>query len=749
MEYASSLEKNGYDDLEFLKTRTEAQLLEIGQSVGMPIGHSQKFAFSIHQKGSIRSFAAAMKACDALGPSSSTEYEHSFYDRDEIMAEVMSQVVKFNFKNRGKTDHNMHTFVVVPGGSGIGKSRFGYEIGNQIANSGGAGGIFNDCPIVTKYVGIDFNNGERFDAKFDMSAAANLRLGVRLAAQGLMHKSFEEIVQGPSPIYSAFKARSVLERIVADALNAPENDEAVVCIVLHLDEFQAYVDAFPKSVDGFAGHDYLNDILRQVGDLMRTGLKSTEYHKRFFLVPVLTGTAENDIRIVKTDKYKLYTVMLDNLQKVSALNMYDDKFIINADQHKERSKGVRSSNHFRVALTDTGYVPRIIAHLLNLEKNEVRMNTPWGDILDNYENPKRGLKLSQLGGPDAAEAIIHLALSAQAVEPEFMLPGGTTVGELQRKGEILLKESYDNSKFYIHLPFVQLKAINLLLIGHRKIGAFDQSLLFSPSMARPWRYQDFEVLHGHFLALKVKALICVQQNKIDNARVTAESQSVELSKSEQNVYKRASYTLKHCQKRLQHLEVERTEGFELQEVFRGVLGHKDTLGLRVNLQPMTCFQETTKWISKKDELAPVTTTVECKEERDRVSLFDGVFLHAYGTAIFDGRFGLKATKSTHKPVLVVWQAKHSGLDTKKPVVSASNIHEWHSEAESALVEWQDEYDVVYTFLTNRKLTNRPDLELPKGILVVTRDELSDYMSSTLAGRGLIPLDTDNNDAARH
>ena len=43
--YAAALEDAGYDDVEFLQTRSEDQLLAIAQLVKMPIGHAQKFAY--------------------------------------------------------------------------------------------------------------------------------------------------------------------------------------------------------------------------------------------------------------------------------------------------------------------------------------------------------------------------------------------------------------------------------------------------------------------------------------------------------------------------------------------------------------------------------------------------------------------------------------------------------------------------------------------------------------------------------
>ena len=47
--YACALEDAGYDDLEFLQTRTEEQLLAIGKMVSMPIGHAQRFVHAIEK----------------------------------------------------------------------------------------------------------------------------------------------------------------------------------------------------------------------------------------------------------------------------------------------------------------------------------------------------------------------------------------------------------------------------------------------------------------------------------------------------------------------------------------------------------------------------------------------------------------------------------------------------------------------------------------------------------------------------
>ena len=321
---------------------------------------------------------------------------------------------------------------------------------------------------MTKYIFCDLNhNGASFDSDFDTRSNAGLRIGARLAAQGLVFKSFTQIIRDrPVSEYVAFNAHDVLKRIVVNALQKSKDAETVVAVVLHLDEFQFYVDAFP---DAAQGREALKLMLREVGDFMRQGLQGTEYYKRFFIVPVLTGTAATDVHFLITEKYKEFTILLGPITQASGFQMYDDKFIggkpklsepeLN-DLSEEEGKGrqrlvlARSQNHFHVAMADTGFLPRILDDLLNLEADEIEADTNWGYVLSTYENRKRALTLEAFGGMESAEALIHFSLSAQLVEREFSLPGGTKVGDLERMGELVLKPSEDNTQFYVFISLI-------------------------------------------------------------------------------------------------------------------------------------------------------------------------------------------------------------------------------------------------------------------------------------------------------
>jgi hypothetical protein len=671
------------------------------------------------------------------------------HDRDAQLRAV-AEVARLNFFNRGAKDYNMHTFVVVPGASGIGKSRFGFEVfrrmetqfpaeGAAAAGGGGGGGSVgvDSTTIVTRYVFVDFNNGHRFETAFDQRYDDDRRMGLRLAAQGVLKCQFLDLVGKPTEELRAFRVRAVLERIVTDALKSAD-DDAVVAVVLHLDEFQAYVDAFG---DADAGRTALKGMLRHVGDFMRTGLTGSSFERRFFVVPVLTGTAANDVGFLRTDKYQEQILLLEPLTERSALAMFDEKF--------PGREVVRAQDHFRIALADSGYVPRIVRFLLDGAATDTDVaETNWGARLDTLylvnERIRRSLELSHFGGRESATAIVQFALSATPVDREFVLPGGKAVGELERKGEILLVPDSASRAFHVRLPFVQLRALNQLLAGEQSAARapFPPELLFSPTRDRPWRWQDFELLHAHFQVLRMKALLAAQQARILAAHDRSQLAVKELAAAQGDDFVRAAADSRAWETRLTDLRQEAQEGFSLAHVCRGAVGNPSTLARRVLLRDSTrCFREEKKWIVlRKDQPRPAAT-VGCGAAGE-CELLEGVFLCAAGTALFDGRFCCASATAGRKAVLVVWQDKHTEVMNASPTVSKQFILEWHAEAHHALVHWHDGYDVVFLFLTNRPLVEEglgDAVTLPKDLLVVTRQQLHQYLSPTFAGRGLIPL----------
>ena len=681
------------------------------------------------------SFEDAITAAGGVFPphSSPAKFTYSLRDRSEQLG-LVADLVKSNWQRRGNVNHNYHNFLIVPGASGIGKTRFGFEVLRLIEGlSPSLTQQENDVrTIVSKYICVDFNNGERFDPLFDSEVGANLRLGVRLAAKGLLKAPFLGPVLRRPEVYQAFQPLEVLGRVVSDALK--DHESAAVALVLHFDEFQAYVDEFGNLSDGRTA---LKHMLRFVGDFMRTGLQGGPLDGRFFVVPVLTGTAANDVKFLRTDRYREQIVLLDPLSESSALAMFEEKF--------GKRPEIYQRSHFRVALSDTGFIPRIIDFLYGVPASSLRPNVDWGSHLQAMylKDTKRQqtLDLELYGGAASAEAIIHFALSAQTVRRDFVLPGGQVVGELERRGELFLVPVNASGGFRIWLPFVQLAALNQLLIG-AGCAAFEQSLLFSPSATRPWRWQDFEELHAQFQALRMKSLLAAQDARL--AAATALLAQLEAKRNEimgkQNdlAGQRILLRIVACQSALDDLKKKVPEGFSLAQVCPGATGHPETLARRVMLQPVRCYHEQHKWIRSTCEAPDVDHSVTCKE--GVFTLVNGVFLCAPGTANFDGRF-VCLSADGGKPVLFAWQDKHTQLAANTGV-TAEFIVEWHKQSSQCLQKWVSQYDVVYLFLTNRRLTGTDAARLDDipGLLVVTREQLTKYLSPTLVGRGLIPRD---------
>ena len=144
-----------------------------------------------------------------------------------------------------------------------------------------------------------------------------------------------------------------------------------------------------------------------------------------------------------------HTLLLGTLTKKSCLQMFDHKFLLDpelelSEEERKRIQSAISQDHYHIAMADTGYVPRIVHHLLDLPAHAVKPETDWGKILQEHED-RTELTLEDLGGPESAEAIIHYALSAQLVQREFKLSGGMpTVQDLLkflRKAYLLISVS--------------------------------------------------------------------------------------------------------------------------------------------------------------------------------------------------------------------------------------------------------------------------------------------------------------------
>ncbi|KAG0287559.1 hypothetical protein BGZ98_004603, partial [Dissophora globulifera] len=109
-------------------------------------------------------------------PRLSNQYRHEFYDRAGFFKTVIPAITD-NYLSRGLMEHKSHTTFLVPGGSGIGKSRAGYELQHLVTHVDQLGINLNVKPDELDtfrtalqsscYLYINLNNECAYDQEID------------------------------------------------------------------------------------------------------------------------------------------------------------------------------------------------------------------------------------------------------------------------------------------------------------------------------------------------------------------------------------------------------------------------------------------------------------------------------------------------------------------------------------------------------------------------------------------------------
>ena len=119
--------------------------------------------------------------------------------------ELYTPCVTDNYNSRGVTDHKRHRAFLVPGGSGIGKSRAGYELRHLADHAKHFNVPFNvkarELDAFEKALGdacylyINLNNGCAYDKSVDEKYSGSVRIGARLAvAAGLSAERLSDMM---------------------------------------------------------------------------------------------------------------------------------------------------------------------------------------------------------------------------------------------------------------------------------------------------------------------------------------------------------------------------------------------------------------------------------------------------------------------------------------------------------------------------------------------------------------------------
>ncbi|GAM24317.1 hypothetical protein SAMD00019534_074920 [Acytostelium subglobosum LB1] len=383
-----------------------------------------------------------------------------------------------NFTNRGKANTQHHSIILIVGGSGIGKTRAGYEVSrlsdDLLKEVSYSNHSFIQSMQGAVYVYLKFTNGISYNDHIDVNVRESVRIGARLAVSLRMFNigntpltSLTQIVQCVD-YFDLDNIVTQLKQVIRSS--RPVSSDHPLALLIHMDEIQYYTQK--------TGSSDIQTLLNQIGSLMQ---RSTD----IFILPICTGTSDRGRNRMKTG-YHNVSIDLHPLDRLSCTGIIEHHF---------RTAGVSPTDFigtcsFEVGLGDTGYIPKDISYFL-----QFCITTPYQfgtncfkmiDSLNRGNTPVDPRDLKQI----YADAFIESPLRMDST-----LPSGATVDDLRLNGILYLLPSPKKRDYYrLYLSFYNLKSFNL----SSECPWFPDDVLKIPSRHGQWRWQQFETLYPFF-----------------------------------------------------------------------------------------------------------------------------------------------------------------------------------------------------------------------------------------------------------
>ncbi|CAG8635862.1 10024_t:CDS:2 [Funneliformis caledonium] len=696
---------------------------------------------------------------------------HKFYDRDQAQ-HLMLEVACSNYEGRENSDHKAHKFTLIPGGIGIGKTRMGWE-SNHLSSALTLGSTdtydnkFVEALKSPCYIFVDLNNGCQYLEGFDDKQDASVRIGARIAlSSGFVHHSrLSALMSEVTDDIRLFSLSNVIYEILKCLIKKDQKDQCPLAIIIHLDEYQLYIDDIVKyqQRSWMMAREFFKLMLKEIGSVMRgqyDDKMKEEYYGKYFIIPICTGTSAIDVQFLSTE-YPRELVEFKPLNYESAKSMFLDKYEYSMQTTDERRdlviqglklhhssdlnnedieklsadfcKFVLNQQHFQIAMSDTGFIPKLIDDLLS--PPILTSYFDWGNQLFAKIFQRKTAKIGNNPGDwkdlDDIRTVISFGLTRQLIKREFRLKSGISIGELERSGLIYLSNT--NDEWYtIVMPFMLLKVLNNKLLVSNVEPVFQDNLLLIPTYDSPWQWQNFELLYGHFQKALIDSLIYVQESRINS--VNYEIHKLRLQLEEQKDYDEKIKISRKIDSLKEELDHQERNNWKLSDIFRGALGADTLLQRKVRLHSLKVFTENDKFLVETDDVASFDNSVLCDDNVTR-SLEEGIFRCCQGNANIDHHWILDSADN-EKKLAIFSQIKYSerGVTTK---MSTPNIKDWYDITMKSVENYKNDYDVILVLFTNRKCTGKINIETMPHLLLIYPKNLEKYLSPTFAHRGLV------------
>jgi len=640
-------------------------------------------------------FSASVVDLERLEP---RKWKTPFLGRAEA-EKIIRRAISRNFRERAIGEKNGVAVVTVTGMVRVGKTRAGSEVPRMIQEmaptltrvaQGSAKRVLCE-PI---YLLIDFSNGYGPGSTIDEQLKVSEALSVRLACHVTTNSSYP-----PEDVSRVRNLATVFDAIV-DSVLAGKDENTVVPIVVHFDEFSIYNRAMQSASNPEPFKDMVKALRAAVmtnPNLMPKSLRAKFEAGKYFVVPVCTGLAYSDMSFNLTEGLQLSV-------SLPLLNFNDSQEYL---CHRYQQIGysvddvdrVMNDRVFQIAIADTGGVPGFLDFLVEVDPPSDRS---WGELVnDGVSTYMKSLRSELPGWEDTAA----LMFSSLPVERETLL-GDRTVGALADEGyfHLVPAEVSDPDKDSSDIFHVRFVPALLRLRERTKEACSVSGLLPRLNGATAWTWQQYEKFNAYFTAAVLGGL-CRWHRKL-NRTIT------------------------------------------IGDILRAAVpANAPELGLELNLP--SSF--------KANQITEETQQVLPPKSADKFDLsdYETVHLCAFGNGLVDAYVNLKAMDGTFWTLC--FQYKHTDWAGSNTPLTVDKINKGFNSFRKRMTlartqnkeKWQDR-NTLYCYVSNRELVG--DLksldrgqDRDRGPLVISRDQLQTYLH-VFAGRGLVePVSEDKQD----
>lgn len=603
--------------------------------------------------------------------------------------------------------------LLAEGPAGAGKTRLGCEVLRRLEKPKGA---LRD--ILTESDGsrtlavglfIDFNNGLALDNDIDCSSMDE-NMAVRLAARYLS-VSMSEVQKLNGGTLNGLSTAMVLSAIADGVIDRATSSTSMpplvgVLFVVHLDEYQAYLQALTKRKKVSAktglmpptfGKTQVMQCFKEMLSAVNNWARDPKNSKRarMSFLPVVSGTPVTGLEFKVTDKLAEVPFRPGRLNKDDAGALVAD--VICADTRGAHRKDVvqlLGGQEARIIMADVDFRPRFLVVMGTSIKSLVRKTRAASPIiLDWAVVTAEVLRRVPASRKTKASVTLALLVLSQTRVPRDVLSGGKKLSAAYRSlasavqsGEVEV-DLVDDNCVVARVPLMQLRRWP---VAH----------VFPPSL--------FGLLSSSWKDVEFAFAYCLR------ARLSPGLRSTPLT---------------------------------IRDIFTGARGASflpklkldldSESGRNVYVQSFQLFTKTASQLTTRYEV--LASWAHGESDIKTVDVREGIILTCPGTMAIDIYCAVPLAGKDSGNVYVVAQTKKTD---NAVTVSLATIEKWYGTVSTLTKEWQrGGNEVVYVFFTNKRLTDETKkamgeqffLDRP-GLCVTSYDELDHVIPSLMRTR---------------